>query len=175
MLIGSWYLCSEFFNIISCVWPDLWEEVSTCIQFYKLERPQLETFPPAPHFWNFPEITLKLIMAVWILLYSFICKILSTLSLEICDPLTLDYGMIDCEYGDNAGDMCSFFTCDAGFKRSGSDSRTCYENGTWSGEPDTCTNSKYSVMKCISRLTVVSCATKESRACDYRESIYMND
>ena len=26
-----------------------------------------------------------------------------------------------------------------------------------------------------SRLTVVSCVAKESRACDYCESIYMND
>ena len=53
--------------------------------------------------------------------------------------------MIDCEYGENggpnAGDSCSF-TCDAGFDLSGSDSRTCYENGTWSGEISMCTASK---------------------------------
>ena len=66
-------------------------------------------------------------------------------SLEICDPLTLDNGMIDCEYGDNggpnAGDMCSL-SCEPGFELSGSDSRTCFENGTWSGEPAICTDGK---------------------------------
>ena len=65
--------------------------------------------------------------------------------IEICEALTLDNGMIDCQYGDNggpnAGDMCSF-TCDAGFDLSGSASRTCFENGTWSGEISMCTGSK---------------------------------
>ena len=53
----------------------------------------------------------------------------------ICEPLSLDNGMIDCQYGSdggpNAGDNCTL-TCDDGYLINGSDIRECRNDGTWS-------------------------------------------
>ena len=63
-----------------------------------------------------------------------------------CPPLTApDNGDIDCSLGDdgeaNPGDTCTF-TCDDGYELGGSTSRTCGDDGSWSGTDTTCTRSK---------------------------------
>ncbi|XP_065903900.1 P-selectin-like [Dysidea avara] len=60
-----------------------------------------------------------------------------------CPPLTApDNGDIDCSLGDdgeaNPGDTCTF-TCDDGYELGGSTSRTCGDDGSWSGTDTTCT------------------------------------
>jgi len=75
----------------------------------------------------------------------------ATCFLDICAPLTLDNGTIDCEYGDNggpnAGDMCSL-ACSDGLLLNGSDVRTCMDDGTWSGDDGVCYFSKI-LIRCI--------------------------
>ena len=39
------------------------------------------------------------------------------------------------------GDTCSF-TCDTGYELTGSDTRTCQSDGSWSGSDDVCRRSK---------------------------------
>ncbi|XP_065905187.1 sushi, von Willebrand factor type A, EGF and pentraxin domain-containing protein 1-like [Dysidea avara] len=60
-----------------------------------------------------------------------------------CPPLTApDNGDIDCSLGDdgeaNPGDTCTF-TCDDGYELGGSTSKTCGDDGSWSGTDTTCT------------------------------------
>ena len=62
-----------------------------------------------------------------------------------CPPLTApDNGDIDCSLGDdgeaNVGDTCSF-TCDLGYELTGSDTRSCQIDGSWSGNETECTRS----------------------------------
>ena len=59
-----------------------------------------------------------------------------------CPPLTIpDNGIIDCSLGDDGipsyEDTCSF-TCNTGYELTGSDTRTCQSNGSWSGTDDVC-------------------------------------
>jgi len=54
-----------------------------------------------------------------------------------CAPLTApDNGMIQCS-GTSVDDIC-LFTCDDGFELSGNSSRTCQDDGTWSGTEAMC-------------------------------------
>ena len=55
-----------------------------------------------------------------------------------------DDGQISCSPGnDSPGDTCTF-TCDDGFKISGTQSRTCQDDGTWNGADDTvCTSESW--------------------------------
>ena len=67
-----------------------------------------------------------------------------------CPPLTApDNGDIDCSLGDdgeaNPGDTCTF-TCDDGYELGGSTSRTCGDDGNWSGTDTTCTRGMHCVM-----------------------------
>ena len=39
------------------------------------------------------------------------------------------------------GDICSF-TCDTGYELTGSDTRTCQSDGSWSGSDDMCRRGK---------------------------------
>ena len=60
-----------------------------------------------------------------------------------CPPLTApDNGAIDCSLGDdgeaNPGDTCTF-TCNDGYELGSSTSRTCGDDGSWSGTDATCT------------------------------------
>ena len=52
-----------------------------------------------------------------------------------------DNGDIDCSLGDNGeanpGDTCTF-TCDDNYELGFSSSRTCRDDGTWSGDATTC-------------------------------------
>ena len=49
--------------------------------------------------------------------------------------------MTNCSLGDDGvpfyGDTCSF-TCNTGYELTGSDTRTCQSNGSWSGSDDVC-------------------------------------
>ena len=52
-------------------------------------------------------------------------------------------GVINCSLGDDetpsCEDTCSF-TCNTGYELTGSDTRTCQSNGSWSGSDVMCTN-----------------------------------
>ena len=66
-----------------------------------------------------------------------------TASLVVCQPLTAPSinGMIDCTLGDDAvanpGETCSF-TCNGGLVLDGDTSRTCQDDGSWSGSDAMC-------------------------------------
>ena len=62
-----------------------------------------------------------------------------------CPPLTAPInGMISCSLGDDGvpsfEDTCSF-TCDIGYELTGSDTRTCQSDGSWSGSVAICSRS----------------------------------
>ena len=64
-----------------------------------------------------------------------------------CPPLTdPSNGMINCSLGDDGipsyEDICSF-TCDTGYELTGSDTRTCQSDGSWSGSTAMCSRGKY--------------------------------
>ena len=85
------------------------------------------------------------------LLYNIFILLVST-----CQPLTApSNGMINCSLGDDGvpsyEDTCSF-TCDTGYELTGSDTRRCKSDGSWSGSPVSCV-----IMKCsISSLPIDS-------------------
>ena len=74
--------------------------------------------------------------------YSYVCiKLLYTITV-LCPPLTNpDNGIVDCSLGDNGvssyEDTCSF-TCNTSYELTGSDTRTCQSNRSWSGIEITC-------------------------------------
>ena len=55
-------------------------------------------------------------------------------------------GTISCSLGDDGvpsyEDTCSF-TCDTGYELTGSDTRTCQSDGSWSGNITMCSRGKY--------------------------------
>ena len=63
--------------------------------------------------------------------------------LELTNPQN---GMISCSLGDDGipsyGDTCSF-TCNTGYELTGSDTRTCQSDGSWSGTNTTCSGGTY--------------------------------
>ena len=68
-----------------------------------------------------------------------VCK-MSHLLLDIrCEDLTLTDGEItSCTMGVGyEGDTCSF-TCNTGYELTGSDTRTCQSDGSWSGSDTFC-------------------------------------
>jgi len=74
----------------------------------------------------------------------------SIVVIEICEALVVDNGVVDCDYGNNGGpnanDTCDL-TCDDGFELTGSASRTCQVDGTWSGEPALCSSGELLEMR----------------------------
>ena len=54
-------------------------------------------------------------------------------------------GMVGCSQGDNEApsheDTCNF-TCNTGYNLTGSESRTCQSDGTWSGNATMCIRGK---------------------------------
>ena len=63
--------------------------------------------------------------------------------LVTCPSLSIINGMMKCLMGDNTyEDTCSF-TCDTGYELTGSDTRTCQSDGSWSGTRVSC-----DIMKC---------------------------
>ena len=69
----------------------------------------------------------------------FICLVPCTL---LTKP---DNGVINCSLGDNGipsyEDTCSY-TCNTGYELTGSDTRTCQSNGSWSGSDVVCNEGK---------------------------------
>ena len=67
---------------------------------------------------------------------------------SLTDP---DNGMINCSLGDNGipsyEDTCSF-TCNTGYELTGSDTKTCQSDGSWSGSDDVCRRSMYKTIVC---------------------------
>ena len=60
-----------------------------------------------------------------------------------CPPLTApDNGMIDCT-GSLFEDTCTF-SCDDGYNITGSETRTCQSDQTWSGSEAMCTRGRLS-------------------------------
>ena len=65
-----------------------------------------------------------------------------------CPPLSNDPndGMLKCLLGDDGvpsyEDTCSF-TCNTGYELTGSDTRTCQSDGSWSGTDGVCRRSMY--------------------------------
>ena len=67
--------------------------------------------------------------------------------LVTCTQLTNpDNGVINCSLGDNGipsyADTCSF-TCNTGYELTGSDTRTCQNDGSWSGSNAACQTGEY--------------------------------
>jgi len=66
-----------------------------------------------------------------------LCKYWFLLIVVQCPVLTApDNGMISCT-GNGVGDTCTV-TCDDGFELSGSETRTCQDDGSWSGTDAEC-------------------------------------
>ena len=64
------------------------------------------------------------------------------ISLVSCSSLSgPSNGMMNCSLGDDGvptyEDTCSF-TCNTGYELTGSDTRTCQDDGSWSGSDTTC-------------------------------------
>ena len=69
-------------------------------------------------------------------------------------------GMMNCSLGDDevpsSGDTCSF-TCDTGYELTGSDTRTCQSDGSWSGSIAMCSRGEWFFMQqcCIKSVTAL--------------------
>jgi len=66
-----------------------------------------------------------------------------------CPPLTdPENGVMTCLLGDDEvpsyGDICNF-TCNTFFNQTGSRTRTCQSNESWSGTETMCSRSEYSI------------------------------
>ena len=63
-------------------------------------------------------------------------------------------GMINCSLGDNETtsyeDTCSF-TCNTGYELTGSDTRTCQSDRSWSGSDTVCSRSEYNLLFILAR------------------------
>ena len=78
---------------------------------------------------------------LFLMLNNFI-KLIFVYSLVNCSSLSdPNNGMINCSLGDDGvpsyEDTCSF-TCNTGYELTGSDTRTCQSDGSWSGSDDVC-------------------------------------
>ena len=82
-----------------------------------------------------------------------------------CPTLTSPYnGIISCSLGDDGvpsyEDTCSF-TCNTGYELTGSDNRTCQNNGSWSDSDVVCRKGKlmhgYWLCMCVECMYYVYC------------------
>ena len=75
------------------------------------------------------------------------------ISIVLCPSLSgPNNGMTTCLLGDDGihsyEDTCNF-TCNIGYELTGSDTRTCQSDGSWSGNDAACTIGKLQVYTCI--------------------------
>ena len=67
-------------------------------------------------------------------------------------------GAVDCEFESNAtpsiGETCSF-TCNTGYEITGSDTRTCQSDGSWSGTATMCRRGTYVYLSVLVYMNVV--------------------
>ena len=78
--------------------------------------------------------------------YRFFYAMIMYLLLMSCPSLSEpSNGMINCSLGDDGvpsyEDTCSF-TCNTGYELTGSESRTCQSDGSWSGSNAVCSRSE---------------------------------
>ena len=92
-----------------------------------------------------------------------ICFALTVLIVVICSPLNvpangeINYNKAPVADGGYPLDTVASFSCDYGYSRSGSSSRTCETSGNWNHQNPTCNQSKlYEYDFCISFITVSS-------------------
>ena len=73
----------------------------------------------------------------------------------LIDP---DNGILNCSLGDDGvpsyEDTCSF-TCNTGYELTGSDTRTCQSDGSWSDIEAMCRRGKYAKVQCSIVLSVI--------------------
>ena len=86
--------------------------------------------------------------------------------ITIVDCLSLNSpinGMINCSLGDyHYEDSCNF-TCNTGYKLTGSSERTCQSDGSWSGSPVSCI-----IMECPSSSLPMNSMLAESCSSTYQ-------
>ena len=75
-------------------------------------------------------------------MYCELCQSLYIVTTVSCPPLTdPNNGVITCSLGDDGvpsyEDTCSF-TCNTGYELTGSNTRTCQSDRSWSGSDDVC-------------------------------------
>ena len=68
-------------------------------------------------------------------------KISSIATVHCSSLTTVDNGLLSCSLGDDGvpfyEDTCSF-TCNTGYELTGSDTKTCQSDGSWSGSVSVC-------------------------------------
>ena len=81
---------------------------------------------------------INLVLVIRMHLAMKLCVYFTVQCSKLTDPLN---GMILCSPGDDEvssyEDICSF-TCNTGYKLTGSDTRTCQNDGNWNGTNSTC-------------------------------------
>ena len=95
-----------------------------------------------------------------------------------CPPLTnLGNGIINCSMGDDQGpsyeDTCNF-RCNTGYELTGSDTRTCQRDGSWSGSDAVCGIGKFYLQLHLNELWYCSKTVSLSLAFYHTNSIQVD-
>jgi len=82
-------------------------------------------------------------------IYSLSVTLIVNICIVPCPSLTdPNNGVMTCSLGDDGvpsyKDTCSF-TCNTGYKLTGSDTRTCQSDGSWSGSEVMCSRGKHMI------------------------------
>ena len=91
----------------------------------------------------------------------------TSISLLVSCPTLSDpsNGVINCSLGDDGvpsyEDTCTF-TCDTGYELTGSESRTCQINGTWSGDITMCNRGEHIILSSIQQLELLLLLTHKN-------------
>ena len=93
---------------------------------------------------------------IFIATYYLVNKCYTVVNSASCASLNNpDNGVVNCNLGDDGvssyQDTCSF-TCNTGYELTGSDTRTCQSDGSWSGSEIMCSRGKCVIIiatKCV--------------------------